>query len=41
MFVAALKSGSGDVLAMMSAVVVKQGLMPRRRLSTSCTGEMV
>ena len=41
MLVAALKSGSGDVLAMMSAVLAKQGLIPRRRLSTSYEGEMV
>jgi len=34
-FVADLKSGSVDVPAMMSAVLAKRSLMPRRRLSTS------
>jgi hypothetical protein len=41
MLVADLKSGSGDVLEMMSAVLAKRGLRPRRRLSTSCAGETV
>ena len=41
MFVADLKSGSGNVLEMMSAVLAKRELRPRRRLSTSCAGEMV
>ena len=40
MLVADLKSRS-DILAMMSAVVAKRGLMPRRRLSTNYEGEMV
>ena len=41
MFVADLKSGSGNVLEIMSAVLAKRELRPRRRLSTSCAGEMV
>jgi hypothetical protein len=41
MLVADLKSGSGMVLAMMSAVVAKRGLMPRSRLSTSWAGGIV
>jgi hypothetical protein len=41
MLVADLKSGSGDVLAMMSAVLAKRELRPRRRFSTSYAGEMV
>jgi hypothetical protein len=41
MLVADLKSGSGVVLAMMSAVVANRALRPRRRLMTSCTGETV
>jgi hypothetical protein len=41
MLVADLKSGSGEELAMMSAVLVKRLLRPRRRLSTSCTEETV
>ena len=36
MLVTDRKSGSGDVLVMMSAVLAKRGLRPRRRLSTSC-----
>jgi hypothetical protein len=41
MLVADLKLGSGDELAMMSAVLAKRELRPRRRLSTSYAGEMV
>jgi hypothetical protein len=41
MLLADLKSGSGIVLAMMSVVVAKRGLMPRSRLSTSWAGEIV
>ena len=41
MLVAALKSGSGIALAMMSAVLAKRALRPRSILSTSCLGEMV
>jgi hypothetical protein len=36
MSVPALKSGRTAELAMMSAVLVKRGLRPRRRFSTSC-----
>jgi hypothetical protein len=41
MLVADLKVGSGDVLAMMSAVLTKRELRPRRRFNTSYAGEMV
>jgi len=40
MSVPALKSGRTAELAMMSAVLVKRGLRPRRRVSTSCGPEM-
>jgi hypothetical protein len=36
-----LKLGSSDMLAMMSVVLEKRGLRPRRRCSTSYAGEMV
>jgi hypothetical protein len=41
MLVADLKSGSGDVLEMMSAVLAKREFSPRRRFSTSWAGETV
>jgi hypothetical protein len=41
MLVADLKVGSGDVLEMMSTVLVKWESKPRRRFSTSSAGETV